>query len=142
MDFFDIILEWMNWWPGDGVIFCSTAFKSMITQWAMEKSSYTIPISGQEGKGELGLSIDRVMWLHNTYDVIDLNLFSQELTLMGKVFFVPKGKAQYRFLQGLDIHYAPIARDEVHAKEGELYGVYGWQFFEEERWAKISGLRF
>ena len=142
MDFFDILLEWNTWYSGEGVIFCSTAFKSMVTQWALNVTHITIPVSGQKGEGKLGLSIDKVEWLHATYDLIDVHLFGQELTLIGKVFMVPKGKAKYRFLEGLDIHYAPIARDEVHAKEGELYGVYGWEFFEEERWAKISGLRF
>jgi len=142
MDFFDILLEWNNWHPGEGVIFCSTAFKSMVTQWAFDITTINIPVSGQSGDGKFGMSIDRVKWLNATYDLIDINLFSQELSLMGKVFLVPKGKAKYRFLQGLDIHYTPISRDEVHSREGELYGVYGWEFFEEERWAKISGLRF
>ena len=69
----------------------------------------------------------------------------QEANLLGDVFFVPKGHIQYRYLQwdgNLDLHYRPIARDEVHAKEGELYGVYGWEFFEEETFAKLEGLDF
>lgn len=142
MDFFDILTEWKGWWPGPGSIMCSSAFASMVTQWAMDITTITIPVTGQKGKGQIGMEIERVKWLSSTYDLIPIDLLGQELNLMGKVFFIPKGHATYRYLDGLDSQYQPIHRDEVHAKEGELYGVAGWEYYEEQTWAKLSGLRF
>jgi hypothetical protein len=142
MDFFDILTEWRTWYKGPGAIFCSTAFASMVTSWAMNSTTMTIPVTGQTGEGQIGMEINRVKWLNAEYDLIDVDLLGQETYLMGKVFFVPKGHAQYVFLQGLDVYYNPISRDEIHSDEGEIYGVRGWEFSEEELWSKISGLRF
>lgn len=145
MDFFDILLEWQMNNKSGGVIYCSLQFQSLVTAWAQEKSRYLIPITGQPGDGEIGAHIDRVTWVVGTYDLIPVDLLNQGEYLAGHVFFVPNGHIDYRYLEGnglnLDIAYRPVVRDEIHANEGEVYGVYGWEFFEEERFAKIEGLQ-
>jgi hypothetical protein len=77
--------------------------------------------------------------------MVDIDLFDQESYLMGTMFMIPPGQIEYHWLshyEDLNIRYNPIARDEVHAKEGEIYGVYGWEFYEEEMFATVNGLEF
>ena len=139
MDLWDILAEWTALNKVGGAIMCSMAFKSMVTGWAMDKVVYD-----QETKKD-GLDITQVMTPFGVFDLIEIDLFNQEPTLMGTAFFVPKGHVDYHPLihdENLDIRYYPISRDEIHSKEGEIYGVYGWEFYEEEMFAKLSGLQF
>lgn len=137
-DLWDIIAEWPGKRKG-GAIVCSTAFKNMVTMWSMGMMTMD-----QDAKAD-GMSIDQVKTPSGTFDLIDVDLLDQQEDLMGTVFFVPKGHIQYRPLshyENLDVRYNPISRDEVHSKEGEIYGAYGWEFYVEEMFAKLSGLRF
>ncbi len=146
LDFFDILAEWTANNHDGGSIHCSMAFKSMVANWAMQMSSITVPIGGQSGEGKLGLVVDTIKTPFGEFDLVDIDLFNQDPYLMGTVFFVPGGKRQsYRPLihtENLDLRYYPVNRDEIHSHEGELYGVAGWEFFEEEMWAKLTGLDF
>jgi hypothetical protein len=144
MDFFDILTEWQINNKEGGAIFCSLFFKNMVTKWAMDSANYIIPITGQEGPGVYGATIDRVKWTVGTFDLIDVDILNQGEYLAGKVFFCPPRRWSYRPLinadENRDIRYVPINRDEVHSKEGEIYGVYGYHPKEEEMWARIDGL--
>ena len=136
MDLWDILTEWGR----DGAIMCSKAFRSLITGWAMSMTQYV------QGTKEDGMVIDRIVCPAGTFDLVTIDLFDQDPYLMGTVYFVPKGgHIAYCPLefggQSLDIKYNPVSRDEVHAKEGEVYGVYGWEFNEEEAFAKLTGLQ-
>jgi hypothetical protein len=142
MDLFDILQEWKHWCPGGGVILCSDAFYSMVSNWAMSMTQITVGPDGQKGDGQLGIEIDRIRWARGVFDIIPVHCLSLTYEVQGKAFFVPKGHFKYRFLQDLDSQYNPINRDEVHSDEGEIYGVCGMEFFEEEQWARIDGLEF
>jgi hypothetical protein len=145
MDFWDILLEWTKMNKDGGDIWCSPEFKSQVTEWAFEHHQIVIPITGQQGQGSYGMSVEEVLTPSGRFTLVDIDLLGMEEYLMGKVFLVPPGRIAYRPLienLNLDIAYNPISRDEVHAKEGEIYGVYGWEFFQEELWACIDGLEF
>lgn len=137
MDLWDILAEWGM---EGGAIVCGKAFKNMVAMWSMEKMTQS-----QESQKD-GINIKQILTPSGLFDLIPVDLLDEEPNLMGSVFFVPKGKINYCPLtdggMNLDIKYNPINRDEVHSKEGEIYGVYGWEFFEEETFAKLSGLQF
>jgi hypothetical protein len=135
LDLWDILLEVKR----TQSIWCSTAFKAIVAQWAMSMTQYV------QGTKEDGMVIDRIVCPAGTFDLVTVDLFDQDPYLMGTVFFVPGGgHIAYCPLewagQSLDIKYNPVERDEVHAKEGEVYGVYGWEFNEEEAFGKLTGL--
>lgn len=146
MDFMDILTEWLSINPEGGVIVTSLAFKGLITQWALNLTQYTIPVIGSKTGGSLGLEIDQIVMQNGKkIDIIDVDVMNQEPYLMGSFFLIPTGgRIHYRPLIGpnenLEPRYRPIKQDEIHSKKGEVYGVYGWEFFEEELWAKFSGL--
>lgn len=144
MDFFDIMTEWLSTNPEGGAIITSLAFKALITEWALQITQYTIPVIGSKTGGSLGLEIDQIVMQNGKkIDIIDVDLMNQEPYLMGSFFCVPKGRIHYRPLihyENLEPRYLPIKQDEIHSRKGEVYGVYGWEFFEEEMWAKFSGL--
>lgn len=145
MDLWDILAEWSAMNHEGGAILCSMAFKAMVTEWALDITTINVPIAGQKGEGVLGLSVDRIRTPFGVYDLVDIDLFNQDPYLMGTVIFAPKGRVNYRPLkhyEDLDVRYVPVNQDEVHAHQGEIYGVYGWEFFEEEMWAKLTGLNF
>lgn len=136
LDLWDILLEVKR----TKSIWCSTAFKAIVAQWAMSMTQY------MQGTKEDGMVIDRIVCPAGTFDLVTIDLFDQDPYLMGTLFFVPDGgHLSYCPLewagQSLDIKYNPISRDEIHAKEGEVYGVYGWEFNEEEAFGKFSGLQ-
>ncbi len=139
MDFFDLLLEWRIFYKGQGAIVCSSYFISLVNQWTDDKV-----VMDQDAK-ELGLDIRRINLNGHIYDLIEGDKLSQDPYLMGMIFLVPKGKFMYRPLKekkDLDIAYNPISRDEVHSDEGEIYGQFGYEYFEEETWSIIEGLEF
>lgn len=139
MDLWDIIGEWSQHNKEGGGLHCSGSFRAMVSEWAI--GHMTLDQSAKE----FGLDIEQILTPFGRYDLVDVDLFGQEANLMGTVFGVPYGQMGYRPLvhhDNLDIKYVPINRDEVHSKEGELYGVFGWQYHEEEMWMTINGLRF
>lgn len=139
MDLWDIIGEWKMENKNGGAIHCSGAFKAMITMWSMG-----MMVMDQDAKAD-GMEIDQVKTPYGIFDLVEIDLFDQEPNLQGTALFIPKGQVDFRPFIGyenLDIRYRPISRDEVHAKEGELYGVYGWEIFEEEMFAAIDGMQF
>jgi hypothetical protein len=146
MDFFDILVEWQKYNKFGGAILCSLQFKSLVTSWAMNVANYNIGFNDVVTGGNIGLGIDRVTWMVGTFDLIDVDLLNQNEYLAGDVFLSPKGLYAFRPLVGngenYNIRYRPINRDEVHAREGEIYGIYGHEFFLQEAWAKITGLQF
>lgn len=142
MDFFDILTLWTEWNPEGGVIFASSSFVSMVTQWAFNKTTITMGPGGQQGEGKLGMSIGRVQWSVGTFDIIPVWCLGLTQDVRGKAFFIPAGHYKYRYLQNLDSQYNPINRDEVHSDEGEIYGTCGHEFFEEELHMRIDGLEF
>ena len=80
------------------------------------------------------------------YQLVEIDLFNQEPYLMGTVFFIPNGKIQRRPLIGNGenntVGYMPITIDNVMSKRGHIYGIEGWEFFEQETWGKLDGLQF
>ncbi len=139
MDIWDIIGEWNHWAPEGGGINCSNLFRAMITEWAIGHL-----VVDQDIK-KFGMNIDQIVTPYGRYDLVDIDMFSEEPTLAGTVFGIPYGHVGYRPLihnDNLDIAYTGINRDEVHAHEGEIYGVYGWEFHEEEMFFTINGLRY
>jgi hypothetical protein len=141
MDLFDILLEWGQYYKGPAALGCSGAAISMFTEWAYGQMLYN-----QEAK-TLGMNITQINLNGRIFDLIEIDKLSQDPDLMGLVFGLPTGRFQYRPLidkDGIvnDIHYAPIERDEVHQKEGEIAGEYGNEMFEEEAWMLITGIDF
>lgn len=139
MDIWDIIGEWNHQFPEGGGIHCSNLFRAMISEWALGQMTLDQSVK------EYGMNIDQILTPYGRYDLIDVDLLSQEATLAGTVFGIPYGRVGYRplkFNEDLDISYMGIGRDEVHAHEGEIYGVYGWEFHEEETFMTINGLRY
>jgi hypothetical protein len=138
-DFWDILAEWTVLNKNGGAVFCSKAFRHMVTNWAMQKTQYN-----QDTKKD-GMEILQVITPDGTFDLVELDVFNQHPDLMGRVLLVPYGQIEYRPLIGakdLDVRYYPIQRDEVHVEEGEIYGEYGWEFFQEELFGSISGIEF
>jgi len=138
MDLWDILLEWRLSMKGEAGLLCSLPFKSVVSRWALDKTVY------RQGTKTDGVDIDQVTTPAGTFDLIDVDILNQDEYSIGKVFGIPKGHVAYRPFIGqggnFDIRYYPINRDEVHAKEGEVYGIYGWHPKEEELFMKISGL--
>lgn len=145
LDLWDILAEWTSLNPEGGAIWCSMAFKAMLAEWALQMTTITVDLHGNLAEGQIGMEITKLQTPFGKFEIVAVDLFNQEPNLMGTVFFVPRGRIAYRPLihyEDLDVGYVPVNRDEIHAKEGEVYGVYGWQFFEEEMWATLSGLQF
>lgn len=142
LDMWDIIGIWKSFYkaPG-GAIFCSHIVRAILCEWAWDKTEITIPVSGQSGKGMIGTTIDRINTPWGRFDLIPIDVLGQDPFLAGTVYFVPDPaqNMKHRFLPGLDIHYRPIVKDEHHSKLGEIYGVTGWHFRNEEQWAKLEG---
>jgi hypothetical protein len=138
-DLWDIIGEWSLYNKKGGAIVCSKAFIHMVTNWAFQKVEYN-----QETKKD-GLDIQQILTPDGLFDLIECDLFNQQEDLMGTILLVPYGKIKYRPLIGdmnLDIKYRPVPQPEIHQQMGEIYGEYGWEFFEEETFGAITGLQF
>lgn len=142
LDMWDILLTWNTINKNGGLILCSTFMKARIAQWALERTEYL------QGTEEDGITIERVKTPVGTFDIMEDDLLDQNEILAGMMYGIPNPGAdgprvQYHPLVenlNLDIRYNPISRDEVHSDEGEIYGVYGWEFFEEEMFWKVTGL--
>jgi hypothetical protein len=141
MDFIDILLVLDTFYHGSIGIICSKWFRVMVTEWAYGKMEYD-----QEAKS-LGMDITTVQLNGRYYPLLEADCLSQDYELAGTVFLCPKGKIQHRPLRNVDgivndVHYNPISRDEVHSKEGEIWGEFGVEYFEEECWGYIDGIQF
>lgn len=139
-DLWDLLAIWEGLNHDGGVIVCSRVVKYLINEWALERSTIPIQITGQKGEGQFGTSIDAVKTPGNTYPIIDVDLLGQEPYMAGTMFFIPNNRMKRRFLNNMDTAYRPITQDEKHKRMGEITGMVGWQFFEEEMWMKLSGL--
>lgn len=142
MDLWDIIGIWKGFYmqPG-GIIVTSTQIRTIISEWAMSSSDVVVPITGQGGEGELGITVKRINTVQGTFDILTVDAMSQDPFLAGTMYFMPDPATHmaYRFLQGEDIRFRPLEEGKVHSKFGELYGIYGWEFWNEFEWAKLSG---
>jgi hypothetical protein len=138
MDLWSILAEYRGKRFG-GSFWCSGPFYAMITEMALDHA--TMDMSDKV----YGMSIESILTPYGRYELDHVDLFDEDPYLIGNVFIVPNNHITYRPLVGyenLDIKYRPIYRDEIHAKEGELYGQYGWAYGPEEDYLRISGLRF
>ena len=140
-DLIDILLEWRIFYKGEGAILTSSYMKELITEMAYGKM-----VMDQESK-VLGMEIDIVQVGGHRYRLIELDHLSEDENLAGTMFLCPQDKMRYRPLQNKngvnnDLHYTPIARDEVHSKEGEIWGEFGFEFFHEECWGVVEGITF
>ena len=138
-DLWDMLAEWTMFNKGGGAIICSKLFIHMVTNWAFSKVDYN-----QETQKD-GLSIRQILTPDGLFDLIECDLFNQHEDLAGTILFVPTGKIKYRPLIGdinLDVRYRPVNEDEKHRKSGEIYGEYGWEFFEEETFGYATGIEF
>lgn len=145
MDLWDIIMEWRSKCKRGGVLVVSGAFMAMVSGWALTKTRYE-----QVTKRD-GIQITSLLTPWGEYDLFEDDTLNEDPYLMGTVFGIPnfdpmKGRIDYRPLVGnganWDIRYNPINRDEVHAKEGEIYGIVGFHPQVEEEFMLIEGLRF
>jgi hypothetical protein len=141
MDLLDILLEWSQFYRGKAAILCSAAFKAMVTEWAYGQMLYD-----QDAK-TLGMNIENINLGGKIFSLIEVDMLSQDPELMGIAFLCPAGRFQFHPLNdkaGITntVHYHPIDRDEVHSKEGEITGEFGYEFFEEETWGLITGVDF
>lgn len=140
-DLFDILASWRTFYKEEGAILCSQWAKMHITEMAYGQMSY------DQSAKELGMEIDVVNLNGHRYRLIELDHLSEEEHLAGTMFLCPARKMRYRPLQNKgginnDLHYTPIARDEVHSKEGEIWGEFGFEFFHEECWGVIEDIQF
>jgi hypothetical protein len=138
MDLWDIFAEWSGRRFG-GSVWCSSPFYAMATMWAMQH--LTIDQSSVVD----GMSVEAVLTPYGRFELSLVDLLDQDPYLAGQVFLVPNKHIVYRPLNGyknLDVKYRPVSRDEIHSKEGEIYGEYGWGYGPEEDFARITGLRF
>ena len=150
MDLFDILTEMKVNCPYDIDIHCSMQFMGMVNEWAMEKSVITVPVAGGGTDGTLGFTVNKVQLAVGTFMFHEIHLLSQDENYMGDVFFIPRRDSKplwkYRALKGngqdLDLRYYPINIDTKHTHQGEVYGVYGRQFINEELWGKLEDLEF
>ena len=150
MDLFDILTEMKVNCPYQIDIHCSMQFLGMVNEWAMESSQITVPVSGFEGDGTLGFTVNKVKLAVGTFMFYEIHLLSQDENYMGDVFFIPRNDSKpnwkYRSLKGngqdLDLRYYPIQNDAKHTHQGEIYGVYGREFMMEELWGKLEDLEF
>jgi hypothetical protein len=138
-DLWDMLAEWTMINKKGGAIFCSKLFRHMVTNWAMQKTYY------EQDTEKDGMTIQKVVTPDGDFDLIEVDLFNQHPTLAGYFFGVPLGQIEYRPLIGnidLDIHYLPVNRDETAVQEGQIYGEYGWEFFQEEMFLACTGLEY
>lgn len=135
-DIWDVIAEWTMFNKNGGVIFCSKPFIHWITNLAFMKVIYDETVKAD------GLEIRQIKTPDGMFDLIEVDCLNAHPTLMGMAFFVPRGKIDYRPLQGLDITYRPIREDKKHSIWGEIYGQFGWHYHEEETFALVKGMRF
>ncbi len=138
-DLWDILAEWSLYNKKGGAIVCSKAVIHMITNWAFQKVVYN-----QETQKD-GMTIQQIHTPDGMFDLVECDLLNQQEDLMGTILLVPTGKIKYRPLIGdinLDVKYRPVTQDEIHQKKGEIYGEYGWEFFEEETFGAVTGLQF
>jgi hypothetical protein len=140
MDLWDIITEMKARSPEGFSIHCSNAFINMVSGWGMDRVVYS-----QDTKVD-GVNITGLRTPMGEFQLLPIDLFNQEPYLMGTVFFVPNGKIQRRPLIGngenFTVGYMPIKIDDVMSKRGHIYGIEGWEFFEQETWGKLDGLQF
>lgn len=138
MDLWDIIGEWGQ----EGAIVCGKSFRSMVTMWSMGQM-----IMDQDSKKD-GMSIQNVLTPFGEFPLIEVDLLNQEPNMIGSVFFVPKRHIAYRplvFDGNRDVKYEPIdvqGSQGIDKIKGHVWGEYGWEFFQEEMFAKIYGLQF
>lgn len=138
-DLWSLLAEWTMLNKAGGAMICAKPFIHMVTNWAMDRVYY------DQNTETDGMAIRKIKTPDGVFDMIECDLFNQHPELAGTVLFLPYGKIEYRPLIGnldLDVHYRPINRDEKHVQEGEIYGEYGWEFFEEETFAVLTGLEF
>lgn len=139
MDLWDIFAEWSGKRYG-GSVWCAGPFYAMVTMWAIQHL-----VLDQSAKAD-GMSIDQILTPYGRFELNEVDLLNQDPYLAGRVYMIPHKHIKYRPLVGngvnLDVRYYPIDRDEVHAKEGEIYGEFGWEFGPEEDFARIDGLQF
>jgi hypothetical protein len=141
-DLWAILGEWTMFNRDGGALLCSKAFKHWIANMAYAK------LTVNEIDKAIGFSVDRIMTPDGQFDLVEVDLLNQHPKLMGMVFGIPARGSQnikYRPLIGdmdLDIRYRPVVQDEKHQIMGEIYGQYGWEFAEEEKFLVIKGLRF
>lgn len=136
-DLMDIFMEMSFRNPEGFSCHCSGMFISMVSNWGWEFVQLT------QDEQTLGLNISKIRTpTGKIVEMVPIDLFNEDETLMGKAFLVPKGRIGYRYLQNEDVRYRPIQQDEIHSRFGEILGYAGWEFYEEEMWGKITGLRF
>ena len=141
LDLWDIISVWKGFYmdPG-GIIVCSRQARAAIVEMAMSSTQIEVPISGQTGEGKFGITVTQVVTPDGTFMIMVVDALSQDPFLAGTVYFCPDPSTHmaYRYLQSRDVGYRPLEEGKVHSKFGELYGVYGWEFWHEFEWAKLT----
>ena len=139
MDLWDILTEHSMTYDGPLTLHGSTYWWSLISMWALEKTEYTINV------GKDGMRVKRVMTPVGTYDFIKVDVLNQHPLLAGMLFGCPPGRFQYKYLSGhgknLDVKYQPLPEPSLHKEWGEIVGVRGFEFFEEETYFKLEGVR-
>lgn len=138
-DLIDMIGVWTRFNKSGGAIVTSGAVIDLVNSWAYNKVIYNQDLVKE------GINVQQFQSTKGLFDLIQCDLFDQEEHLSGTILFLPNDGIDYRPLNGTEnreIAYQPVNRDEVDAKEGRIFGEYGYEYFGEERFGIATGIEF
>lgn len=139
MDLFDIIMETAMHSKDGFILATSKPMIYAINNWAGQWIRY------EQSTDFDGWRIRMLKTWDDEYPLVEVDCLNEHPDLWGYIFLIPTGNIKYRPLvgnQNLDVKYLPIMRDEVMRKEGHIYGQYGWEYFLEETFGIVKGVRF
>ncbi|MFQ5606330.1 MAG: hypothetical protein ACE5GA_00160 [Candidatus Zixiibacteriota bacterium] len=118
---------------------CSWKLVGLVSGWSLDK----VRIS--PGLQTDGLQIFEIITPRGRFDLIPVDVLSEDPILEGRAWIVNRNQIRSRPLIGAedrDVRYLPVNRDEVDVKEGQIFGEVGWELFHEETFGAIEGLIF
>jgi len=142
MDLWDIIAEWRKYYKGPGAIVTSNEIIQTINTMAFPKVQYDQNLTAD------GIDISAIVVPGaGRYALLECDLLGMEMNLAGYMFLLPTTGIDYRPLIGTknrEIGYVPLDRKAqgIDQEAGHIFGEFGWEFFGEERFGVVKGLKF
>lgn len=137
LDFWDIIAEWAMNTPEGGAIVASRQLLISLNNIAFQKVTYNQDFKS-DGININSFTIPGV----GTIDILVSSVLSEAPHVMGNMYLIPKKGISYRPLRSREVSYSPVVRDEKDVKAGHIHGEYGWEYFGEEKFGKVTGMNF
>lgn len=118
---------------------CSWKLLSVVSAWSLTDVRVSTNVKTD------GLQITEIQTPRGTFDLVPVDLLSEDPAFEGLGFIVNRDNIVFRPLIGKedrDIRYYPVNQDEVDSKQGQILGEYGWEYYHEESFAMLEGIVF